>query len=329
MDLRALLPLDAHGMVSRADALAAGLDDADLRALRREQALVPLRRGIYVEAAVWQEADPFRAQPVLRIRAAEQVLRSDHVLSHDSAAIVLGLGVPDAQRALVHITRPKVHGDAVRAGIKHHLAPYADAQVVVVDGFRVLDRARTALDMAREHGLVAGVACCDAALRAGTTPDDLARAREAMFCWPQSRVMDAALDLADPGAESWLESEGRVFVTGLAIGRPQTQFGLTDGQRTVWCDLRVGRHVFEMDGWLKYLPDHVAGDPKAVLREEKRRQDFITGFKLGVSRITREDLRRPEQTRRRLLREYADTCGRFGTDITDLDEFRPQKPRRH
>ena len=35
--------------------------------------------------------------------------------------------------------------------------------------------------------------------------------------------------MADPGAESWLESEGRVLVTGLGIGRPQTQFGLTDG----------------------------------------------------------------------------------------------------
>ena len=69
----------------------------------------------------------------------------------------------------MHITRRKVHGDADRAGIKHHLAPYTADQVTVVDGLPVLDLARTALDMAREHGLVAGVACCDAALRLGAS----------------------------------------------------------------------------------------------------------------------------------------------------------------
>lgn len=329
MDLRDLLPLDAHGMVARATAVAAGLDDSDLKKLKREKRLLPLRPGVYVDATVWRESDPFRARPLLRIRAAQHVLRCEHVLSHDSAALVLRLGAPDPSRALVHVTRRKVHGDAVRAGVKHHLAPYADRQVLVVDGFRVLDHARTALDMAREHGLVAGVACGDAALRAGATRDDFANARAAMFCWPQSRVMDAALDLLDPGAESWLESAGRVFVTGLGIGRPKTQFGLTDQGRTVWCDLRVGRHVFELDGWLKYLPDRVRRDPQAVLREEKKRQDFISGFKLGVSRITQEDLHRhPEQTRRRLLREYTDTCARFGTDVADLAPYRPRTPRR-
>ena len=51
--------------------------------------------------------------------------------------------------------------------------------------------------MAREHGVVAGVACCDAALRAGVSREDLATARERMHCWPHSRVMDAALGLAD------------------------------------------------------------------------------------------------------------------------------------
>jgi hypothetical protein len=194
----------------------------------------------------------------------------------------------------------------------------------------VLDPARTALDMGREHGVVAGVACCDAALRRGATRDDLSRARAAMWCWPGSRVMDAALRLADPGAESWLESEGRVFVTGLGIGRPQTQFGLTDGRRTVWCDLRIGRHVFELDGARKYLPDDLAGiSAEEALWEEKRRQDFITGFKVGVSRISSTDLHRyPEDTRRRVLREYHDTCARFGTDITDLAAYRPMSRRR-
>ncbi len=315
-----LLHPDEHGLITRQAATAAGLDDADLRRLVRDGELVHLRRGVYAEADRWAELDPYRGRPLLRARAAQACLRCAHVLSHDSAALALDLGSPDPERSLVHVTRPKVHGDAVRAGVKHHLAPYTSEQVVTVDGLRMLDLARTALDMAREHGLVAGVACCDAALRRGVTRADLAAAREAMWCWPGSRTMDAAIDLADAGAESWLESEARVLVHGLRIGRPQTQFGLTDGIRTVWCDLRVGRHIFEPDGWSKYGLD--GQDPRASLRREKTRQDFITGFKLGVSRITVEDCREGQAAaRRRLLREYADTCSRFGTDISDLAPF--------
>lgn len=324
-----LLHGDDHGLITRRTATAAGLVDADLRQLLREGSLIRLRRGIYVEAERWRAADRFRGRPLLRVRAAQLSLTCEHVLSHDSAALVLGLGCPDAERALVHITRRKVHGDAVRAGVKHHLAPYSPDQVVTVDGLRVLDAARTALDMAREHGLVAGVACCDAALSLGVGHEDLAAARRAMWCWPGSRTMDACLAMADPGAESWLESEARVLVTGLGIGRPQTQFGLTDGARTVWCDLRVGRHIFEVDGLVKYTPDNGLGmAPDQVLLKEKQRQDFVTGFKLGMSRISAADCHQDwTAARRRLLREYADTCARFGTDVRDLAPYLVRRRR--
>ncbi len=88
----------------------------------------------------------------------------------------------------------------------------------------------------------------------------------------------------------------------------------------MWCDLRVGRHVFELDGRLKYTAREnggLADDPAQVLWAEKQRQDFVTGFKLGVSRITYADLFSGRAAAKaRLLREYADTCRRFGTDVT-------------
>ena len=108
-----------------------------------------------------------------------------------------------------------------------------------------------------------------------------------------------------------------------AVRRPSS--ACTDGRRTVWCDLRVGRHVFEVDGRTQVLcPTTGRSAPKTVLWDEKTRQDFITGFKLGVSRITAADCTdEPEpRARRRLLREYADTCARFGTDISDLAPYR-------
>lgn len=323
--------LGQHGLITRRQARAAGLSDRDVRSLLARREWVPLRRGVYVEAAHWASLDPFREQPLLRVRAARLTLRSPWlVFSHDSASFLHRMGVPDAARALVHVTHHKVHGDAVRAGVKHHLAPYLLEQVVWVDGLPVLDPARTALDMAREHGLMTGVACCDRALRLGNTRSELREARAAMWCWPGSRIMDEAIGLADPGAESWLESTGRVLVHSLGYGRPQTQFGLTDGHRTVWCDMRLGRHIFECDGELKYAEDNLTGQPpRTVLRHEKERQDFITGFKLGASRITAQDTGPGVRAALlRLRREYDDTCARFGSDITDLAPYIVRRPRR-
>ena len=106
----------------------------------------------------------------------------------------------------------------------------------------------------------------------------------------------------------------------LGIGSPETQFGLADGRREVWCDIRVARHVFEVDGLLKYADDPEKA--RAVLRKEKERQDFISGFKLGVSRITARDCGPGRAAALvRLAREFEDTCRRFGTSIEDLRPF--------
>ena len=319
---------DQHGLITRRQALGAGYDDRDIRRMVKSGTWLLLRRGVYVDQELWESLDPYRGRPLLRVRAARLILRCEHVVSHDSASLAHGIGAPDPIRALVHVTRRKVHGDAVRAGVKHHLAPYGEAQVCSVEGLPVLDLARTALDLAREHGLVAGVAACDQALRRGVTHQDLLNARGAMWCWPHSRVMDEAIELADPGSESWLESEGRVFVTQLGLGRPQTQFGLTDGLRTAYADLRIGRHLFEIDGLGKFDEDLSGKPPMKVLADEKSRQDFLTGFKLGVTRLTAYDLRAGRRAAEaRSLREYLDTCARFGTDISDLTPYLA-RPRR-
>ena len=106
----------------------------------------------------------------------------------------------------------------------------------------------------------------------------------------------------------------------LGVGSPHTQFGISDGRREAWCDIRVGRHVFEVDGLLKYPDDPAAA--RQVLRKEKERQDFLGGFKLGVSRIAAYDCDGGRQAAlARLHREQSDTCRRFGTAIDDLAPY--------
>ncbi len=314
-----------HGLVTTRQLSVAGLDPNDVRRLVLAGHLVGLRRGVYADGEAWRAADPFRLQPILRVRAARMSLTSTtYAFSHDSSAIVLGMGAPDPRSALVHISRRKVHGDAVRAGVKHHLAPFRDVDLEHFEGLPVLGRARTALDMVREHGRAHGLAACDAALRAGVPRSALLDVLSTMACWPHSRCMRWCIEHADRLAETYLESLVRDFVLELGIGRPVLQFGLTDGRTTAFADMVVKRHFFEADGLLKYGPDNPSGlDPLVVLAEEKRRHDFLTGFKLGASRITYVDLfagRRAALAR--AAREYADTCARFGTDTDDLTPYR-------
>lgn len=319
-----------HGLVTSKQLAGAGLDANDLRRLLGVGRLVRVRRGVYADRDAWDALDPFREQPVLRIRAARMGLRSTaYAFSHDSAAIPLDMGAPDPRTSLVHLSRSKVHGDAVRNGVKHHLAPYRAEDVTEVDGLPVLARARTALDMVREHGRAHGLAACDAAMRQGVTRAELVDELVRMNAWPHSRCMRWCIQHADPLAESYLESLVRDFVLELGIGVPECQFGLSDGHTTAFADIVVCRHFFEADGLLKYPLGNPSGkDPDVVLVEEKRRHDFLTGFKLGSTRLTYVDLFSGRRVAlARAAREYADTCARFGSATDDLAPYRVSRTR--
>lgn len=320
MDLTSYLPaVDQHGLITWRQALAAGLDPDAIQRLVATGEWERLRRGVYMHRSTWDGLDDFRGRPVARIHAARLVLEVSHHLSHDSAALVHRIGTPDPRTALVHVTRDHVRGSRIDAGIKHHGAVTTASQRTQADGLPVLSLARTAVDMAREHGPAHGLAACDAALRNGVSRAELSKVAAAMHHWRGIRGARVAIERADPLAESYLESLGRWLVWQLGLGRPECQFGLRDGDRTVWCDIRVGRHIFEPDGLLKYGID---GKPaREDLWREKTRQDFITGFKLGVSRITDHDTRNPDAALRRFAREYATTVARYGTDISDLAPY--------
>jgi len=63
--------------------------------------------------------------------------------------------------------------------------------------------------------------------------------------------------------------------------------------------------------------------PEEVVAAEKRRQDWLSGFHLGVSRVTWHELWgvERERTTLRLRREYEATVARFGTSIDDLAPY--------
>lgn len=324
MHPRVLAELGRTGLVTRRCAVKHGMAGVEIDRLVRAGQWVAVWRGVYALAEVWDSLDAYVGRPLYRSRAASAHMLTPHVMSHDSAALELGIAVLDAPAQPVHVTRFGVVGSKHRHGVKHHKAPFVPEQLVLLDdGRAVLDRARTVADIARDRGLEAGVVAADSAMNSGVSRAALRAAIDPMQCWPYVLVVRRVVELADPGAESAGESLSRLILVELGHD-PQTQFGLSDGRRRVWCDLRVGRHIIEFDGRAKY-----AGSDLQSVWEEKERQDLIQGFRLGVSRVVWADLWSPRraETKRRLDREIRATHDLWGSDISDLTPFLLRGPR--
>lgn len=321
-----------QGLVTRRQAIEAGVPAERIDQMVRRGTWVLVRRGVYCEAEVAAAATQWQAQRLLVDRAASLVMRRAHVMSHDSAALMLGLAILRPPLPMTHVSRPGLVGSHCRHDIKHHLAPYSPEQVVSVDGRRMLAAARTAADVAREHSLTHGVVACDSARRAGVSLAELWAAVEPMRCWPQVTRVREAVELSDGESDSPGETLTRLLLTELGLGRPQTQFGLTEGRRTAWIDLRLGRHLVEFDGRVKYQRLDEGGlalSPSEVVWREKTRQDWLCGFKLGMSRVVWDDLwgQARATTLARLRREVRDTEARFGSSIEDLTPYLARGPR--
>jgi hypothetical protein len=305
------------GLFRRQDAIACGYTEREMRTCTGHGGeWVTVRRGVYVERTLWESLDE-DGRYGLKVRAAHLNLRTDAVLSHHSAAVVWKMPLRPRWRDLVHVTRPGVTGGRTEHGVKHHPAGYRPAEVTVRHGLRVTGLARTAVDIGRESGFEDGVVACDAALRLGATHEELEEVLAPMTSWPHVARARAAVAVADQGAATIGESLTRLLVSELGIGVPETQFEVLDqGWRAV-ADLRVGRHLFEFDGKVKYVGRDrggVADRPaEEVLWQEKRREDRLRSLGYGVSRVVWAELFgvRRQQAKSRLAGEYLQTLRRY------------------
>jgi hypothetical protein len=323
-----------HGLILRRQAVAAGMTVAQVNALIRAGDWVAVRRGVYTTRARWESLDPYVGRPRLEVWAATLTTRTPHFLSHDSAAYLHGLSILEARPRLVHVTRVGALGGRTRHGIKHHKAPVRDEQILFVDDHPVLDLPRTVADIGREHGLRHGIVAAGSALRMGVSRRALRAAVEPMRNWPYVTAPRLAIELADPRCESPGEDLTLLMLGQLGLGLVEPQFGLQDRGRVAWADFRIGRHLVEFDGRWKYQRESAGGladrPSEAVVWEEKRRQDWLCGFKLGMSRVVWSDVQDDTwaSTQDRLHREIADTHARFGTTIDDLAPYVVRRLRR-
>ncbi len=311
------------GVFTRRDAVECGYSEREIKTLTGHRgAWVVVRRGCYIERSLWETLDE-DGRYMSRVRAVCLSMRHEAVVSHGSAAVVLGMPLRPRWRELAHVTRSDVRGSRTENGVKHHLGTFRGGDVVQVEGLTVTGLARTAMDIGREHGYEDGVVAADAALRLGATPGELSSALEVMTSWPGVTAARAALEVADGGAQTVGESLLRLMVLELEIGVPETQFVIVEEGRRAEIDLRVGRHLFEFDGRIKYVGRERGGvadePPEQVLWNEKRREDWVRrangGY--GMSRVVWDEMFGVKRrvTLRRLCDEFKGTLERFGEEM--------------
>lgn len=303
------------GVFSRRQAYATGITERQLKtALQPRGAWVVVRRGVYAQRATWEAAGS-SGQHLMRVRAAVLNAEAEYVVSHSSAAVLHGLDCRPHWSELVHLSHPRVRGGRTESGVKHHPADVPPLQVLEVQGLDATNLARTAVDIAREHGTEDGVVVLDRVLARGVARGAIRQVLEAMAYWPHVTLARAALDLADPGAANMVESLARLLVIELGLGRPRTQVWVEDGGRKACVDLLLDGHVFEVDGRVKYVGDARGGfAPEAVedaLWNEKQREDWLRSLGFGMSRIVWADLfgLRRRETLARLGREFLASQG--------------------
>lgn len=316
------------GVFTRAQAMDAGYRGPELRSLTGVGGeWVVVRRGVYAARSTWDALERYSGPPLAAAWAAHVTIGVDHVMSHDSAAHAWGLPVVLAASPLVHITRPGVWGSRTEHGVKHHLAMEFPVPETA-GGLPVTSLARTAMDLAREHGHASGAAAADRALRWGVLRDDFDDVLAQMRCWPGVTQSRRAAEVADPGADTPGETLTRLMLLELGLGRPMTQFPVPTETGVAWCDLLIGRHVIEFDGRRKYQRRVDGGDAERsadeVVWAEKLRERQIASHGLGVSRVIWSEClgRSRAQTKQRLLSEYAATARAFGTRLpAELVDF--------
>jgi hypothetical protein len=324
VDTRIHAVVAAHGGLATAEMLAAvGIEPRLTARLVRSKELVAVRRGVYTTRELWESWDDYHDRPFARVRAAERSIVVPHVSSHDSSALAHRLPLLAPQRSAVHISRLDLRGCRRQHGVEHHGASYDQDQVEVVEGLEVLDIPRTVADLAREHGYRAGLVAADGAMQLGVPRAALQDAAQRMTGWPFSLTVRAVVKDADPGAESVGETLARELVLECGLGPTvETQFPVETAQGTVWADLRVGRHLIEFNGRIKYrsvaeggLRD---GDLEELLWKERGREGELRCAGFGVTPLVYADYfgERRERAKARLCREVALTTARFGTALT-------------
>lgn len=268
----------------------------------RDSAATRARRNVYLPTeAVPQEAG---ARYALLVRAAHRTLTGDHVFSHESALVLLGLPSLRPWPEVVHLICERRSGGRSQLDVVRHCVGLEHVQPVVVDGMAVTSPGRTAFDIALTRPFADAVVVADAAFR--LYPGARAEFAALVDAYGRRRGYQKALDVllfADERSGSVGESLSRVEMYRLGFAKPELQVRIvTDGLEEFadfgWLLVRA---LGEFDGEVKYREQRYrkGGSVEDVVIREKNRENRFRRQYPNLARWDWSDLR--EQRLERIL----------------------------
>jgi very-short-patch-repair endonuclease len=244
----------------------------------------------HLEGSSWRRLGPsvyawvgLRDTPELRLRAASLRLPPTAVFSGLTAAWLHGLDVVACEP--IEVTIPKGIGISARSGILVRRAATATAEVVNVRGMRATSILRTLSDLCIRLSAMEAVVIADMALHAGLTSlgdlNSLSLSRAQCVGVGNLRLVAS---LAEPAAESPMETRLRMVLVLGGLPRPQAQVSLHDSS---------GRFLARPD---LYYPDHRlgleydGGIHRTSLADDNRRQNRLLTAGIRLLRFTAGDV---------------------------------------
>ncbi|MGV8849749.1 MAG: DUF559 domain-containing protein [Propionibacteriaceae bacterium] len=301
--------------IARADLLASGVTPRMLRTRLASGDVVQVRRGVFLGAAAWPADDAGRHVVAAR---AEQTMHPAGVISHQSAALLLGIPTPGFGHwhdLPVSLTLPTSGNSTTSVTAIHHTGPLPATQVQRdKEGYFRTTPARTAVDLAVDLPLPEALVLLDSGARliiASLVPEvrhhhysnsRLVRtARELMdeaATTVRATRLRPAVSLMNPARESVAESlsAGHMRLVGLPAPRFQAEIRTSIGRvypDFLWQDLML---IGECDGAVKY------NDARAYVLEKEREQVLRDlGYRF-VRWLAKEIMLRPEVVLERIAR---------------------------
>ncbi len=248
------------GLVTRQQALQAGLRDDHLAYLVKRGLVARIARGVYAVG--------------VSVPDGRVIAESWHAaLSFESAAAWLGIDLPSPVDRL-HVTVPRARGRYAEKvpGIRLHRADVAPWDIAVVRGTRVTSPLRTAMDICRHAAIDDAVAIVDAFLRARRFTIDEFLHAAARSKGPGRLRIQVAASLSDPRSGSILESLTRVLLWRHGLPRPHTQLSVSGSRGWIgrvdfaWPKNKV---ILECDGYEFHAARH-------SFQHDRRRWSAVT-----------------------------------------------------
>lgn len=307
MDLRLALLAEAQGHVfTTAQARDCGYDSADIARMIRIGAWVRLRRGAFVAAEHWRDADKVQRHVVMS-QAVVLQLGDDVALSHQSAACRYGFALWDVDLSYVHITRLDGGCGRIEAGVVHHVGTIDRSECVRIGAALAVPADRAVVETMLLTSVDGAVVVGDSALfRKAVSWDQLDSRSRSIPHWQGSRAMRLAVSFADEGGQSVGESLSRLLFWRGGLPAPALQFPvlLSDGSTAFtdfgWPSVPA---VGEFDGKVKYgrlvRPGETPGD---VVFREKRREELVLEAGFPMRRLVWAELFRPRPALERFSR---------------------------